>query len=289
MPASRRVDAFALRLLLSFLLGGATVALFTTVAKRHGSRLGGLLLSFPVKVVISLVLIAMNEGVAFAADAAVAVPAGMAINIVFLAGTALLVRRARPWPAIAGALGLWLAAGILVLLVPARSPFVSLAYWALAAGVALALLARIPGLRGDRRGKRDAGRFGLAGLLARAAGAGTVVALSVVVAHYGGPLLGGLAAVFPSGWITTMVILTRKHGPDFTGATTRVMISGSAAPAAFGLGVAFLYPALGVLLGTLLAIAAAAAVSLGVGAALALRDRSAEPAPQPTEAVASRD
>lgn len=284
------MDAFALRLLLSFVLGGATVALFTSIAERRGSRLGGLLLSFPVKVVISLVLIALNEGVAFAAEAAVAVPAGMAVNIVFLAGTALLVRRLRPWPAIVSALALWLLAGLFVVLVPASHPGISLAYWALAAGAALGLLSRVPGLRGDRRAKRDPGGFGLAGLLARAAGAGAVVALSVVIAHYGGPVLGGLAAVFPSGWITTMVILTRKHGPDFTGATTRVMIAGSAAPAAFGLGVAFLYPVLGVLFGTLVSILAAAAVSLSVGWALSRRDASSEKVTAlPSEPAAARE
>lgn len=267
------MDAFALRLVLSFVLGGLSVALFTTLAERHGSRLGGLLLSFPVKVVIALVLIALNEGVPFAAAAAVAVPAGIGVNVVFLAATALLVRRLRPWPAIAGALGLWLAAGLLVVfLLPGDAPLLALACWALPALVALVLLARVPGLRGDRRARRDPGGFGLRGLLTRALGAGTVVALSIVLARYGGPTLGGLASVFPSGWITTMVILTRKQGPDFTGATTRVMVAGSGAPVAFGLGVAFAYPALGVWLGTLAAIAAAGLVSGAVAWTLSRRD-----------------
>jgi uncharacterized membrane protein (GlpM family) len=267
------VDGFALRLLLSFALGGLSVAIFTTLAERHGSRLGGLLLSFPVKVVIALVLIALNEGIGFAAQAAVAVPAGIAVNVVFLVSTALLVRRLRPWPALLGALGIWLVAGLVLVLVPLERPLLALACWAASAAVALALLARIPGLRGDRRSRRvDAGRFGLGGLLARAAGAGTVVALSVVLAHYAGPVLGGLASVFPSGWITTMVILTRNHGPDFTGATTRVMVAGSGAPVAFGLAVALAYPRVGVAWGTVAAIGAAALVSLGVGWLLARLD-----------------
>ena len=267
---SRRVDGFLLRLVLSFVLGGASVALFTSLAERHGSRVGGLLLSFPVKVVISLLLIALNEGVLFAANAAVAVPAGIGVNLVFLVATALLVRRLPPWPAIGGALAVWLAVGLLVVARPPTSVAWSLAYWAIALAAGLALLSRVPGVRRHHRGAAK-DRFGLLGLATRAAGAGTVVALSVVLAHYGGALLGGLASVFPSGWITTMVILTRKHGADFTAATVRVMVAGSAAPVAFGVAVVLAFPALGAVLGTLAAVGCALAASALVAGALHLR------------------
>lgn len=257
------MDAFWLRVALSFVLGGLTVALFTTAAERLGSRVGGLLLSFPVKVTIAMVLIGLNEGADVAAAAAAATPLGLGINIVFLGATALLVRRLEPWPALLAALGVWLAFGLAMILLLGENARVGVAVWAVTAALALALIPRAPGVQPKRR---EAETFGLWGLLTRAAGAGTVVAASVVLARIGGPVLGGLAAVFPSGWITTMVILTRHHGPAFTGATVRVMVAGSAAPVAFGLVVALAYPALGVWLGTLVAIACALAVSLSVGA-----------------------
>src|SRR5205823_3364549 len=71
------LDAFVLRVALSVVLGGLAVALFTTAAERLGSRVGGLLLSFPVKVTIAIFLIGLNEGAPFAARAAVEVPAGI--------------------------------------------------------------------------------------------------------------------------------------------------------------------------------------------------------------------
>jgi len=262
------VDAFLLRLALSFVVGGGTVAAFTTVAERGNARVGGLLLSFPVKVTVSLVLIALNEGVGFAATSATAVPAGIAVNAVFLVATALLVRRLAPWPAIAAALALWAAAGLAVVLWLPEGLAWSLAAWGAVALAALALLARIPALRGEKRAKADPAPLSWWRLALRACAAGAVVAGSIVVAHYGGPILGGLASVFPSGFITTMVILTRKHGADFTGATVRVMVAGTAAPSLFGAAVAFAYPALGVLWGTLASVALAGCVSLGVGALL---------------------
>lgn len=265
------LDAFVLRVALSVVLGGLAVALFTTAAERLGSRVGGLLLSFPVKVTIAMVLIGLNEGADFAARAAVEIPAGLGVNVVFLAATALLVRRAKPWTAVVGALCIWLVAGLAAVLWPPHSLALSLAYWLVPAALAIALLSGLPGVRGDRRGKAQ-DRFGWRGLLTRAAGAGTIVGLSVVLARVAGPVLGGLASVFPSGWITTMVILTTSHGPEFTGATVRVMVAGSVAPVLFGVVVALAYPMWGVWLGTAAAIGVAMVASLLVMAALRWRD-----------------
>lgn len=256
------VDAFWLRVALSFVLGGLAVALFTSAAERLGSRVGGLLLSFPVKVTIALILIGLNEGTQVAAAAAAATPLGLGINVVFLAAAALFVRKLQPWPALLAALGAWLAFALVAILALGEDPRVGVALWLVTAGLALVAIPRAPGVQPK---KRAAETFGIAGLLSRAAGAGTVVAASVILARVGGPLLGGLAAVFPSGWITTMVILTRHHGPEFTGATVRVMVAGSAAPVAFGLVVAATYPLWGVWLGTLAGIGCALVVSLSVG------------------------
>ncbi|HUR69417.1 MAG TPA: DUF3147 family protein [Candidatus Thermoplasmatota archaeon] len=266
------MDAFWLRVALSFVLGGLAVALFTTAAERMGSRVGGLLLSFPVKVTIAMVLIGLNEGADVSAHAATAIPLGIGINLVFLAATAVTVRRAEPWPAMMAALGVWLVAGIAAILFLPQGILWSLAAWVVPTAIALWLLRRAPHAKPR---ERKGARFGLLGLLSRAAGAGTIVALAVVLARIGGPLLGGLASVFPSGWMTTMVILTRHHGPDFTAATVRVMVAGSAAPVVFGIVVWLAYPAWGVWLGSLAAIGAALVVSLSVAGALHLQQGKA--------------
>ena len=280
-PGSHEIvdGAFWLRLALSFVLGGLAVAVFTTIAERRGSRLGGLLLSFPVKVVVSLVLIGLNEGVAFAAAASAAVPAGIGVNLVLLAATALLAQRLAPTRALVGGIAIWGVAAALVVWRPVPGGFASMALWGVAVLVGLLLVGRIPGVRGDRRGaKRDA-RMGLSGMLARAAGAGSIVALAVLLARVGGPVLGGLASVFPSGWLTTMFLLVRHHGPSFTAATTRVMIAGSLAPALFGLVAWLALPSAGLVGGLLLGLAAAGAASLLVGWTLARVDRAHAAAP----------
>lgn len=269
------MDAFWIRVALSAVLGGLAVALFTAAAERVGSRVGGLLLSFPVKVTIAMFLIGLNEGADFAARAAIAIPAGIGVNIVFLVATALLVRRFAPWPAMAGALGFWLVAGIVVVAYPARSLAVSSLFWLAPFALGVALLSTLANVRGDRRPKA-VDKFGWKLLLSRAAGAGFIVASAVVLARFAGPTLGGLASVFPSGWITTMIILTRNHGPEFTGATVRVMVAGSVAPVLFGVVVALAFPSWGVLWGSLAAIAVAAVASSIVMGLLRARDASSK-------------
>lgn len=263
-----------MRVAISVLVGGLAVALFTTAAERVGSRVGGLLLSFPVKVTVALALIGLNEGASFAAEAAVQVPAGLGVNAVFLVATALLVRRFAPRRALALALAVWLVAAVAVVAWPPRSLAASVAVWLACAGGGLALLAGRAAFRGDRRARVEE-RFGWRALLSRAAGAGAIVGLSLVLARLGGPVLGGLASVFPSGWITTMVILSHRHGADFTGATVRVMLAGSLAPVLFGVVVALGYPAWGVALGTVAGMGAALATSLLVMGALRWRDARA--------------
>lgn len=267
------MDPFLVRLVLSFVLGGLAVAIFTTVAETRGSRLGGLLLSFPVKVVIALTIIGLNEGAAFASQAAYAVPAGLGVNVVFLGAAAFLVRRFPPRIALAWALVAWAVVGVVVVLLPPTTAVTSLVLWAGPTAVVLWLFSRLPGLRRDRRPEGGPRGFGWGGLAARAVGAGTVVAASVVLARFAGPVLGGLAAVFPSGWITTMVILTQKHGPDFTGATVRVMVWASAAPTVFGLAAGAAMARWGVFPGVAVGLAVAALTSAAVAAWLRRRDR----------------
>lgn len=265
------MDPLAARLLVAFLAGGATVALFTLAAERLGSRVGGLLLSFPVKVAITLVLVALQDGPALAAAAAAVAPAGLAANVAFLTVAVLVLRAGRGLgPALAAGLVAWvaLAAPAVLLLPPALAwtvpPFL------VASAVAFRVLSRDRAHRGSRREKPKPGRFGIVG---RAAFAGVVVASAVLVTSLLGPGPGGVMSVFPSGFLTSVVILYRAQGSAFTAMTARTMVVGLLAPALYLALVALTYPVLHLALATALAIGAAVAVSAAVGATLEWVDR----------------
>lgn len=282
--------AFLERLALSFVIGGAAVALFTTAAERYGSRFGGLLLSFPVKVTLSLILIALQEGAGPASVSAAVVPMGLAANVAFLVVTVLALRRIPRGPALALGMAGWLAFALLTVLAFPSTPLWALGVFALVAGAGFLGLTAIPALRGTHHRK---GQHVFNGwrVVRRGLAAGLMVALTLVIARYGdliapglGPVLAGVMAVFPSGFFTTMVVLSREQGPDFTGATARTMIAGSAAPVSFGLVVALTLAPWGVLASILAGLATAGAVSASVGAALGALDARLRPEPAPAAA-----
>jgi hypothetical protein len=78
------------------------------------------------------------------------------------------------------------------------------------------------------------------------------MALSVVLSQIGGPVLGGIAAAFPAVFTSTLIILKRSKGTEFSRAMTKPLVfSGILTIIPFCLAVRYLYPVLGVWLGTL--------------------------------------
>lgn len=260
------MDPFATRLLVAFVAGGVTVTAFTLAAQALGSRVGGLLLSLPVKVATALLLVALADGGAVAGAVAAAAPAGLAANVAFLLASVLTLRAtARLAPALAAGLAAWLAIGLAALLLPPRLAWTLPTFLAAQLLAFLVLTARRPATLAQRARPTP----GLAGIASRALGAGALVAAAVAAAALAGPAASGVLAVFPSNFLASIVILHRAEGPAFMAETARTMSAGLLAAAAYLVVAAVAYPRWPVATATALALAAAAAGSLLV--ALALR------------------
>lgn len=81
----------------------------------------------------------------------------------------------------------------------------------------------------------------------RGIGAGSLVALSVFLSQIAGPVLGGIAAAFPAVFTSTLIILNRSKGLEFSRAITKPLVfSGILTITPFCVAVRFLYPSLGV-------------------------------------------
>ena len=94
--------------------------------------------------------------------------------------------------------------------------------------------------------------------------AGLMISVSVVGASLGGATLGGILSVFPAIFTSTMVILYIRQGSEFTGATGSTMVLGSANVVVYSLVVYMTYPDLGLVLGTVTALAVSYAWSFGL-------------------------
>jgi len=85
----------------------------------------------------------------------------------------------------------------------------------------------------------------------RGVGAGLLIAASVFLSQIGGPILGGVAAAFPAVYTSTLLIMRRDKGVEFSRQTAKAMAySGILTVIPYSVAVHYLYPAVGVWVGT---------------------------------------
>jgi len=93
-------------------------------------------------------------------------------------------------------------------------------------------------------------------IVLRGVGAGFLVLISVFLSQIGGPILGGIAAAFPAVFTSTLIILNKSKGTEFSRAVTKPLVmSGILTIIPFSVAVRYLYPSFGVWLGTLFSYA----------------------------------
>ena len=265
-----------------------TIAICVTVAvERWGGRIGGLLGTLPSTIVpASVGILAGSEATSEFQAAMFATPIGMLVNAAFLWTWRVLPNRL-PAGAIALRLPLMLAASLTVWAVCATAAHATLQEARLlglplallgpagtlvlaGAGVA-ACLRNLPAPRGTRP-------VGPLTLLARGLLAATAIATAVAIARLGSGLAAGLASTFPAIFITTMVSLWISQGEAVQVGAVGPMMLGSTSVAAFAVVGAWSLPALGPLLGSLVAwTSAALLVTLPAWAWLQRRARLTDP------------
>lgn len=237
------------------LVGGATLA-----ARRWGPSVGGWIVALPLTSAPVLFFLALDQGVAFASDAARGTLVGLGLNAAWCLAYASLARHG-PGAALAAALALYalFAAGSVPFL---GAPFVPLAAGS-AAGIALALRALPP--------RRPAGtvahpRWDLPARVVL--GTALVLALTTLAPRLGAGL-SGLLATYPA-YVTVLVVFTHLHlGPAGAVEVLRGVLTGLFGTLAFYV---VLHPALPAL-GTGPAFLVASAASLAVQAVTLRRVR----------------
>jgi hypothetical protein len=254
------VSAFALRVAASFVVAGTWIGAATLVAERYGSRVGGLVGNLPSTIVVSFIFIALTKNLAYTTRVAQAVPVGMTIDTVFML---LFVLGARL--NLAAAIGASLA-GWFAMAFAANS--LGMPSWpvgcALCVGAcALVFLIMEKGLKLHTHSARIV-RYSPAQVLARVAFAGTVVAVSVVVARFAGPYWAGLFSTFPAVMLSTLVILYITQGRAFASATAKVLTISAPNILLYAFVASKVFPRGGLLAGTLAGYAAAALFVAGL-------------------------
>lgn len=245
--------AFWIRLIISFIIAGTWISIAALLAERLGSFFGGLIANMPSNIVVSMIFMSLSKGEEFAAEAARAVPLGMAIDTVFLfvfmAAASLGVLKALPL-----SLATWAGCAWLAFSLPPLPFWAGIALFIVLALGCFLLADRLMGIRSVPKQPKPFSplAFGL-----RALFAGTVVASAVAASNFAPPYLTGIIATFPAVLLSTMTILILSQGPAFARGTGKVLLLSSSNIIVFAFCVQASFPVLGALWGTLLSFLAA--------------------------------
>ena len=250
--------SFWLKLALSFFVGSLWVTLTTLSAERFGSKVGGLIGGLPSTVVIALLFIGISQSPVIASQATTVMPLAQGLNGLFIL-TFMLLNRYGLWYGLLGALLVWLTQSALLYWLNIRAFWISLIGWLLLLSFCYWMLEKwmkIP----SRSGLRVS--YPPYQIIWRALFGGVMIALAVFMGKLGGPLLGGIFGSFPAMFLSTLVITHQTRGADFSRSVGKsLLISGLINVPLYEIVVRTLYPSVGLVIGTVVAIL----FSLGTG------------------------
>jgi hypothetical protein len=225
-------------LVLKLSLVPAFLAALTLAARLWGPAVAGWLSALPVVAGPIVLLLALERGPAFAAQASIASIAAIAASEAFNLAYGWSCRRlAWPLALVAGMAG-WLGAALLLVRLPGSLS------WAIAAAciAVAASQSGLPRVSGDPA----AARVGGADLAVRML-AGALLTCAVTIASASmGAAWSGVLSVFPLLASVLAVSAQRAHGADFVALLMRGMVVGRVSFATFFAAIAILLPQYGV-------------------------------------------
>ena len=250
--------SFWLKLSLSFVVGSLWVTLTTLSAERFGSKIGGLIGGLPSTVVLALLFIGLTQSPQVAAQATMVMPIAQGLNGLFVLTFMLFIPRGL-WAGIVSALIVWCLQSTLLYLLDIKAFWISVLGWL--ALLAFCILTLNKWMKVSASG-RILISYPRSQVIWRALFGGGVIGLAVLMGKVGGALLGGIFGSFPAMFLTTLVITYQSGGSNFSRAVGKsILISGLINVPIYEILIRYLYPVLGLAIGTLMALV----FSLGTG------------------------
>jgi hypothetical protein len=251
---------FILHLALSFVVGGAFVAGCTGAAERLGPNIGGLIGGFPSTIVVGLLFIGITSGPDVAAASTRLIPIMVAANGLFLIIFAVSLR----WSlmhALTISLTSWFVVAALLLKYFPGSFGLSVTLFIFLALLMIVVVERFIAA-GDR--VRRERRAAYSRLLVRGIAGGGVVGSAVLGSKIAGPALGGILAVFPAVFGTSLTMFAREYGVTFVRSLVRpLLVSGTINIVVYACVARALFPVAGIWVGTGGAFACSAISAMG--------------------------
>jgi len=248
---------FLLKLVLSFIVGSLWITAGTVLAEKYGTKVGGFIAGLPSTILISLFFIAWTQSLEVAVEATTIIPVIGGINCLFILTYIFLVK-INFWLALCGALFVWSALSSWLVAIQFNNFALSLMLYVSLLVISYHIVEKAAKV------KSESGRvirYTVSIMVFRGLFSGCIIVLAVVLSKIGGPLLGGMFAMFPAMFIGTLFITFFSHGASFSSAVMKASIIGAISVVLYGVTVRYTYIPLGLWQGTVISIA----VSFGSG------------------------
>lgn len=224
------------------------VILITIVAERYGTKIGGIFGTLPSTMTVAYIFISLNQNPDFASRAAVIVPATMGINILFLLIFISVISYGF-LQAIIASLSLWGLCSIVLYFAPINDIFTSFLIYIVVMVSTFLFIEKYKKIKSQ--GKVSI-LYTHKKILFRGLFAGIMITVAVMMTHIN-EIISGIFSVFPSIFLSTMVICAMEHGPQFTTALGKSMIFGTPTVISYAISIHYLYPLLSLFWGTVVA------------------------------------
>jgi uncharacterized membrane protein (GlpM family) len=248
-------DSLGLHLALAFVVGCLWVILVTVVSEKKGSALGGILAGLPSTSALSFLFIGINQSPAAAVQATTVFPLVFSFTCAFLLFYAVFAKKGFV-VGLSISLLMWLTVSGVVVVSGVKDFRLSLVCGILVSVATLYVFVkklRLKSFRGEGK------NYGAVAILERGIGAGSLVFLAVLLSQIGGSVLGGIASAFPAVFTSTLIILNKTKGTEYSRSMTEPMVvSAILTCIPYSIAVRYSYPSLGTWLGTIIAYAFAA-------------------------------
>jgi len=243
-------DIFLIKLVLSFLVGGAWVTTATLLADKHGTKIGGLITGLPSTALISLFFIGWTQSPGAAVDATTVIPMIGAVNALFLLVYISLVRKDF-WIALSISLLFWALSSSTLVLLNFNEFFLSLIIYFIVVPFSFFTIEKGFKVKSETA-RKIRNTFGA--IMFRGFFCGIIIVLAVVMGKMGGPLLGGMFAMFPAMFTGALLITFFTHGSLFSSAMMKAALISAVSVVLYAVLVRYTYIPLGLLWGTFVSV-----------------------------------
>lgn len=207
---------FIIQLIVTFIVGGSFIAFLSFLAEKASEKVAGLIISLPSTVAISFFFIGWALSPQEIGRIAPIVPVGTAAVLMFTITYLYLSKLKMPkkWSillCLSGSLLVWFACAVPLAVFEFSNLWISLGIYVIFAVISYFLLTIKPKVK-------EIGvflKYSALQKVFRALFAGFIVTLAVFLAKVLGPFWGGVFAIFPAVFMTTLLILHWNYDSNF--------------------------------------------------------------------------